>query len=131
MSAVHIDLTELVASPIRTGIQRVERELIQHWPADTPLVPVVGADNAGFVGQLSSVEGLQGAAVVVISRVAPQRGQSVGCQREKTRSRQAPRHIFDVGVKAPVFMDHQHRREGSVSDRLHQIPAHGVRRAAW
>lgn len=31
--------------------------------SDAPLVPVVGADNAGFVGQLSSVEGLQGAAV--------------------------------------------------------------------
>jgi ribose transport system substrate-binding protein len=28
-----------------------------------PLVPVVGADNAGFVGQLASVEGLEGAAV--------------------------------------------------------------------
>ena len=28
-----------------------------------PLVPVVGADNAGFVGQLSSVKGLVGAAV--------------------------------------------------------------------
>lgn len=28
-----------------------------------PLVPVVGADNAGFVGQLGSVEGLEGAAV--------------------------------------------------------------------
>jgi ribose transport system substrate-binding protein len=28
-----------------------------------PMVPVVGADNAGFVGQLSSVEGLMGAAV--------------------------------------------------------------------
>ena len=28
-----------------------------------PLVPIVGADNAGFVGQLSSVEGLVGAAV--------------------------------------------------------------------
>ena len=27
------------------------------------LVPVVGADNAGFVGQLNSVEGLKGAAV--------------------------------------------------------------------
>ena len=26
-------------------------------------MPVVGADNAGFVGQLSSVEGLKGAAV--------------------------------------------------------------------
>ena len=29
----------------------------------TPLVPIVGADNAGFVGQLASVEGLVGAAV--------------------------------------------------------------------
>ena len=28
-----------------------------------PLVPIVGADNAGFVGQLNSVEGLEGAAV--------------------------------------------------------------------
>jgi ribose transport system substrate-binding protein len=31
--------------------------------SDVPLVPVVGADNAGFVGQLTSVEGLTGAAV--------------------------------------------------------------------
>ena len=29
----------------------------------TPLVPIVGADNAGFVGQLNEVEGLTGAAV--------------------------------------------------------------------
>ena len=29
----------------------------------TPLVPIVGADNAGFVGQLNSVDGLVGAAV--------------------------------------------------------------------
>ncbi len=28
-----------------------------------PMVPIVGADNAGFVGQLASVEGLEGAAV--------------------------------------------------------------------
>lgn len=31
--------------------------------SDAPLVPIVGADNAGFVGQLASVEGLEGAAV--------------------------------------------------------------------
>lgn len=31
--------------------------------SDAPLVPIVGADNAGFVGQLLSVEGLKGAAV--------------------------------------------------------------------
>jgi ribose transport system substrate-binding protein len=31
--------------------------------SEVPLVPVVGADNAGFVGQLLTVEGLTGAAV--------------------------------------------------------------------
>jgi ribose transport system substrate-binding protein len=31
--------------------------------SQSPMVPVVGADNAGFVGQLNSVEGLKGAAV--------------------------------------------------------------------
>jgi ribose transport system substrate-binding protein len=31
--------------------------------SDVPLVPVVGADNAGFVGQLNTVKGLTGAAV--------------------------------------------------------------------
>ena len=31
--------------------------------SDAPLVPIVGADNAGFVGMLNSVEGLVGAAV--------------------------------------------------------------------
>jgi ribose transport system substrate-binding protein len=31
--------------------------------SDVPLVPIVGADNAGFVGQLAEVEGLEGAAV--------------------------------------------------------------------
>lgn len=31
--------------------------------SDVPLVPIVGADNAGFVGQLNTVDGLVGAAV--------------------------------------------------------------------
>lgn len=31
--------------------------------SDVPLVPIVGADNAGFVGQLANVEGFTGAAV--------------------------------------------------------------------
>jgi ribose transport system substrate-binding protein len=31
--------------------------------SDAPLVPIVGADNAGFVGQLATVEGFEGAAV--------------------------------------------------------------------
>ncbi|SLN64732.1 substrate-binding domain-containing protein [Roseisalinus antarcticus] len=31
--------------------------------SDVPLVPIVGADNAGFVGQLASIDGFTGAAV--------------------------------------------------------------------
>ena len=44
---VHIDVTELLRHPIRTGIQRVERELIRHWPGPSRLCPVV-AGRTGF-----------------------------------------------------------------------------------
>ena len=40
-TAVHIDITELYHTPINTGIQRVERELIRHWPGPARLVPVI------------------------------------------------------------------------------------------
>jgi glycosyltransferase involved in cell wall biosynthesis len=45
--SVHIDVTELVRNPIRTGIQRVEREIIRRWPGPARLVPVV-AGVTGF-----------------------------------------------------------------------------------
>lgn len=44
-----------------SGIDNVIVDALQE--SQTPLVPIVGADNAGFVGQLTSVEGLTGAAV--------------------------------------------------------------------
>ncbi len=36
---VHLDISQLVQDPRRTGIQRAERELIRHWPGASPLVP--------------------------------------------------------------------------------------------
>jgi glycosyltransferase involved in cell wall biosynthesis len=36
---IHLDLTELVVRPLRSGIQRVEREAIRHWPGPAPLLP--------------------------------------------------------------------------------------------
>ena len=33
MSAVLVDVSELLAAPVRTGIQRVVRSLLRHWPA--------------------------------------------------------------------------------------------------
>jgi glycosyltransferase involved in cell wall biosynthesis len=36
---VHLDITELVTTLRRTGIQRVERELIRHWPGPARLHP--------------------------------------------------------------------------------------------
>ncbi len=44
-----------------SGIDNVIVDALQE--SDVPLVPIVGADNAGFVGQLNSVDGLVGAAV--------------------------------------------------------------------
>jgi glycosyltransferase involved in cell wall biosynthesis len=39
-NTIHFDISELVAKPLRTGIQRIERQLIQHWPGPAPLVPL-------------------------------------------------------------------------------------------
>ena len=36
---VHLDLSELVANPLRSGIQRIEREAIRHWPGPARLLP--------------------------------------------------------------------------------------------
>ena len=36
---IHLDLSEIVAKPIRSGIQRVEREAIRHWPGPARLRP--------------------------------------------------------------------------------------------
>lgn len=36
---IHLDLSELVVAPLRTGIQRVEREAIRHWPGPAELRP--------------------------------------------------------------------------------------------
>jgi len=44
-----------------SGIDNVIVDALKE--SGSKMVPVVGADNAGFVGQLNSVEGLKGAAV--------------------------------------------------------------------
>ncbi len=44
---VHLDVSELVRHPIGTGIQRVERELIRHWPDSSALLPII-AGRSGF-----------------------------------------------------------------------------------
>ena len=37
---IHLDISQLLNDPKRSGIQRAERELIRHWPGPTPLIPV-------------------------------------------------------------------------------------------
>jgi glycosyltransferase involved in cell wall biosynthesis len=41
MDSVHIDLTEIVRHPLRSGIQRVEREAIRHWDGPKPVPCIV------------------------------------------------------------------------------------------
>lgn len=38
MTEIIIDISEFLASPIRTGIQRVVRELVANWPSSTPAI---------------------------------------------------------------------------------------------
>lgn len=44
-AAVHLDLTEIVSNPVRSGIQRVEREAIRHWEGPRPVPCVVDGDG--------------------------------------------------------------------------------------
>jgi glycosyltransferase involved in cell wall biosynthesis len=49
-SEIFLDITELAGNPLRTGIQRVEREIIRHWPGPAALVPCrFDASSGGFV----------------------------------------------------------------------------------
>jgi glycosyltransferase involved in cell wall biosynthesis len=36
---VFFDITELINNPVRTGIQRIEQEIMRHWPGLAPLNP--------------------------------------------------------------------------------------------
>lgn len=36
---VHLDISQLLLDPRRSGIQRAERELIRHWPGPSRLIP--------------------------------------------------------------------------------------------
>ena len=46
---VYVDLTEFLAAPNRTGIQRVCGELCRHWPSDIQAQPVKVAPGGGLV----------------------------------------------------------------------------------
>jgi len=45
MASIYIDIAELVRNPLRTGIQRVVRELLTHWPVDVPVTIVRYQDS--------------------------------------------------------------------------------------
>ncbi|MDO9714044.1 glycosyltransferase [Paracraurococcus lichenis] len=47
------DVSELVASPMRTGIQRVVRAMLRHWPGPRPLLPCRFDAAAGGLVPLS------------------------------------------------------------------------------
>ncbi len=61
--------------------------------------------------ELRAVElALHLASLVVCAWVAAQRRQPVRRERQKAFGGHAARHVFDVGIQAAVFVDHQHRR---------------------
>jgi glycosyltransferase involved in cell wall biosynthesis len=41
VTGLHVDLSELIKAPLRTGIQRVEREFIRYWPGERPVPTVI------------------------------------------------------------------------------------------
>jgi glycosyltransferase involved in cell wall biosynthesis len=51
-----LDVTSLVAAPHRSGIQRVQREVIRHWPVSSELI-LVALDPSGLMRRLPDAVG--------------------------------------------------------------------------
>jgi glycosyltransferase involved in cell wall biosynthesis len=73
---VYLDVTELVAKPLRTGIQRLERELIRHWAGPARLVPVRFQDSRGLVELHADV-------FTLLNEDPPPGGDVVAAERER------------------------------------------------
>jgi glycosyltransferase involved in cell wall biosynthesis len=53
---VLFDITELLRNPLRTGVQRVEREIIRHWPGPARLMPCIfDGSNGKFMSVSEAV----------------------------------------------------------------------------
>lgn len=49
---IHLDISQLLRDPKRSGIQRAERELIRHWPGPASLTPVRFDASSGAMHEL-------------------------------------------------------------------------------
>ena len=67
---------------------------------------------------------MHAAAFVVVAGITAERGEPIGCQRQEPLDREAPRDVFDIGVKPAVLVYHQHRRERAVAAGLDEIATH-------
>ena len=65
---VHIDISQLVRDPRRSGIQRAERELIRYWPGPAPLQP------CHFVADKGELQALPREVLDVLCEDAPPGG---------------------------------------------------------
>ena len=50
MRDIIFDCTELCSNPIRTGIQRVVREMLRHWPRSGPTLHLARFDGSTLIG---------------------------------------------------------------------------------
>ncbi len=81
-----------------------------------PTLPVVSslcirnstAAKKSFISFAGSTFCCSSRALLVIAGIAADRGQPVGGERDEAGLGHAPRHILDIGVEAPVLMDHDH-----------------------
>lgn len=113
---VHLDISQLVLDPRRSGIQRSERELMRHWPGPARLVPCVFDAAAGGMVELPAA----------VLDIFCQDAQPGGAEAERTRLqphlRPGPAVRPDRLLSAELFLDP--RRAGYYQDRL-------ARRSYW
>ena len=96
---VHLDITQLMLDPRRSGIQRAERELIRHWPGPAPLKPCQFDSTKGVLHALPD-EVLQ-----ILCGDAPAGGIAAEVERLRSYVRPGPPIRPERLLNAELFLN--------------------------
>ncbi len=126
MSEVLIDLSELLAHPLRTGIQRVERELIRNWPGPASLAPC--AFDAGSADLVR----LPGSVLELMLEAGSGSGADA-LERERAGLAAASAEALPVGgeIAKKTIFNPELFYDGQRAEFYRRLCGSGARRVSW
>ncbi|HTW27044.1 MAG TPA: glycosyltransferase [Acetobacteraceae bacterium] len=122
---LHLDISQLVFDPRRTGIQRVERELIRHWPGPMPLVPV------RYVAERDRMERLPEAVFEILCADAPAGESGAAAEAERLAPHLARGTPVDIDRRPLTVLGAELFYQLDRCEFLRRLCGRGIHDVAW